>query len=541
MKSIFAKMGRAKYIVSALLAVAAVALPVAVIASFGPDRPTKAYVQGMRGFEYPVFNSITGVPGYGDERAFFTGAYPGGGSLTDPLAEVQQGDELVLQVLVHNNADPSLNDAPGQPGVALNTRVKIALPTGSTKNAQARAEISASNTNPLMVFDTLDFSGKNGESFELEYVRGSANVRGNNINMALPDDIVAGGTLVGSNVLDGKVKGCFGEEVLVTIKVKVKMPNYTIAKKVRFAGQGAADWKKSITAKPGDKVEWTVNFRNIGATQLKNVAMVDEVPAGITVVPSTIVQYDGNFPNGYTHSNTAIQANGRQININQGNHNPLAQSDINGGLLSTQVIFATTVDQLSATECGVKKLTNKAFITPEGYGSIFDTAEVLVDSGKTCVETPPIYDCTDLAITALGGRKYRFTVSTTAANGATVKDYNFNYGDTVTELKTSNTADHEYTKDGAFVAKVTVRFNTPTGEKSVDGVNCVKTVNVKVDENCPIVGKGHLPKNSPECKDTPVVTTVIPDTGTGNMIGLFAAVSAFSTMAYRFVVIRRFN
>ena len=136
MKRFFGRFStRAKIVAATAIAVIAIAVPAAVIAGFGPDRPTKVYNgPGTPGFDYPTFNSFTNVPGIGDERRFFTGMYPNGTVLTDPLAQVKQGDELTLQVYVHNGADPKYNES-GQ-GVARNTKVKVVLPNGAAKRSE---------------------------------------------------------------------------------------------------------------------------------------------------------------------------------------------------------------------------------------------------------------------------------------------------------------------------------------------------------------------------------------------------------------------
>ena len=87
---------RAK-VVAIATALVVLAVPAIAMATFGPDRPTKVYNgPGTVGFDHVTFNSFTNVPGIGDERAFFTGQYPGGTVVTDPLAEVKANDELTL-------------------------------------------------------------------------------------------------------------------------------------------------------------------------------------------------------------------------------------------------------------------------------------------------------------------------------------------------------------------------------------------------------------------------------------------------------------
>src|SRR5205085_2686497 len=101
-----------------------------------------------------------------------------------------------------------------------------------------KAFISADNAQPQQIFDTLDMSAANGGSFQLDPVANSVEVHGNYINKTglSTSALLGNGMLVGTNALDGKVKGCFQQEVVVVFKVKVKMPQYKIQKSVHVNG-----------------------------------------------------------------------------------------------------------------------------------------------------------------------------------------------------------------------------------------------------------------------------------------------------------------
>ena len=216
----------------------------AAIAGFGPDRPTKAYVQGMPGFDHVTFNSFTGVPNIGDERNFLTGKIAGAdGGFYDPMTKLRASDEVLVRVYVHNNADASLN-ASGQ-GIAKNTKVRVELPAAETvaQNQSAKAFISADNAQPLEIFDTLDMKTENNGGFAIKYVPGSAQVTSNEGTSAIADSIVAGGVNLGDE------EGCFEFVKLITFKVKVIVPDYTLEKTVRPNGSTSVnDWKETMAA-----------------------------------------------------------------------------------------------------------------------------------------------------------------------------------------------------------------------------------------------------------------------------------------------------
>ncbi len=515
---------RSKLAIGAALALVAIAIPAVVMAGFGPDRPTKVYTgPGTPGFDHVTFDSFTNVPGIGDERAFFTGAYPNGTVLTDPLAEVKDGDELTLQVLVHNNADASLNTVPdghgGFKGIAKNTMVRVALPTGSKASQQATAYISADNAQPQQIFDTMNFGSKDGSSFSLEYEKGSAHVRGNYINQALSDNIVSGGALVGTVAADGNVKGCFQQEVLVTLKVKVHIPKYTIQKEVRFKGQGPSDWKESVNAKVGDTLEWSIKFDNLGSEQLNNVIVLDQVPAGLNVVSQSVVLYNGNYPDGYTFPDSAIQANGRQINVNIGSYNQLDPSDQANGLVSAQVIFATKVAELSGDKCGTVGLTNQAWITPEGLSYIYDTASANVNSGKECQN--PTFVCKAVTVDKLDDRTVSVKVTPDfTGKDVSVESYTYNFGDGSTPKTTDQTPlKHTYAKDGTYHIVTSVNFLVKGQmHNGVTSDACAQNVTFSTETTPP---------------------SELPNTGAGNVVGIFTAVTVAGALAHRYWLNRR--
>lgn len=347
-----------------------------VLAAFGPDRETKVWTPQENGFQHVTFNSYTGVPeGIGDERDFFRGVQVGrDGNWIDPVTNVEQDAEIEAKIYIHNDADPLLNDAPGNPGIARNTNVRVALPTGEKQTQEAKSFIKADNATPREIFDTLTMTGANNGFFALERVANSAKIH--DVSGAATDltDAQENALFSEGGFTIGDVRGCFEFRKEITFRVKVKMPHYTVKKQVRFEGQTKADWKESVNAKAGQTLEWKIEFDNIGRTQLDNVVILDQLPEGLTVVPGSVRQVDGNFPlstGGYQHPDAdAIQNNGRQINVNIGKVNP--------GINSV-ILFKTTVNDV----CGTHKRLNTGYATPEGYSPVNDEAEVVVE-GKVC-------------------------------------------------------------------------------------------------------------------------------------------------------------
>lgn len=496
-----------KKLIAGLVGIAAIAgITSAAVAGFGPDRPTKSYEgPGTAGFDYPVFNSFVNVPEYGDERNFFTGKYPSGTFLTDPLAQVNQDDELTLQILVHNNADPKYN-ADGS-GYAKDTTVRVALPTGMAKNQTATAYIDASNTNPKQITDTLDFGAFNGGFFELDYVEGSAKVYGNYINTSVSDEIVTTGVKVGTRSLNGTVEGCFEEEVLVTLRVKVKMPHYTLKKEVRLDSESTSSYADTKNASMSDTLVWKMTFTNIGLTKLEDVKFIDPIPEHMSIIPGSIKVYNASNPSGYSVPDSAIQMSGRQIEMILGDY---AASG------NAYVYFKTKTDRNTSDMCGNVAQTNTAYVQPSGLIAISDSATVSVATGKTCSSTQPTYSCST-SVTKLGGREVRINTSTSTspAGSVSVKNYEYNFGDGTQKLLTDkNVVNHTYQTDGTYNISVVVTF-------TVNGLDKTAICSASVS---------FVP--------TP---PVLPNTGSSNLYGLFAGITVAGALVHRLWTVRKLS
>lgn len=386
MKNLFTRLPKKS--IGLAVVVATLGVTAATAYAWYPDRPTFTIKNPA---PYVTFDSITDNPNYGDERTFFdakNAANTNSGGYADKT-QVTDGETVLLRMYVHNDAASNLDSAKNDyKGIARNTNVRVYVPTATADALTANAYISASNANPGTVADSTELYAS--QPFSLSYVPGSA-VTYNNANpkgMALSDSIVSkNGAPIGFKKADGNFPGCFYYANIVTVKVKVHMqPEYKVNKEVRFLGQTAKDWKKSVEAKNGDTLQWSLEFTDNGGTKLNQVNLVDNLPAGLDVVPGTVVLYNGNYPNGYTFPANAVQQNGRQVNLNIGDYLPLSSADQAKGEVSAQVVLNTKVDD---KDCGTNTLTNKVFATPKGYGAIYSTASATVTNNAANCTTIP--------------------------------------------------------------------------------------------------------------------------------------------------------
>jgi len=135
----------------------------------------------------------------------------------------------------------------------------------------------------------------------------------------------------------------------------------------------------------------------------------------------------------------------------------------------------------------------------------------------------PQFSCTALDVVTSSGRKADATVRFTATGGASLNSVNFNWGDGSASTTTSQTsASHTYNQDGTFTIKSILTFNVGGGDKNIATDTCSKTVSF----------------TTPTTPQTPPTGGELPNTGPGNVVGLFAGVSAIAGAGHYFVARR---
>ncbi len=490
-------------------AVAAVSASAVTVAEFYPNRPTYDYNildQRVGSLNGPVFNSFINTPSYGDERAFLDARrsdQTASGSYKNVLEDVTGGSkEVVVRMYVHNNANQSTN-ASGL-GIARNTNVRIALPTAEASSLRARGYISASNA--AMVEDTVDFV--DNKAFKVEYIPGSAILYNNGPfknGTQLSDSIVStAGAPVGYDALNGNFPGCFDYEAVVQIRVKVVVkatPSVKFTKQVRMKGEST--WHKEVATKPGDTVEWLLTTQNTGPSNLNNIVTRDVLPPNVKLDSGSVKFITVN---GSTAQTDKPLFDG---GINVGNFAP------GGGFY---MMFSTKVEG-NFDPCEVR-VRNLGYVRSDQTPETQDTADVVI-TRQNCNPNKPVYTCDLLTASSLGDRKYSFTVKYTAVQ-AQLKSISYNFGDNSSpKLTDQTTVEHQYTQDGTYTTQASLVFTVNGKDETVVGSAC-KTA---VTTNKPV---------------TPTTPTVLPNTGPGSMVAIFAAVSAVGAAAH-YIFTHRIN
>ena len=113
-------------------------------------------------------------------------------------------------------------------------------------------------------------------------------------------------------------------KIKVTNKMKTENINFTVATKVRLAGDTDKTWKKSVDAKIGDKVEFQIVYKNTSDARQENVIVDDQLPSNLRYVPGSTWLANGNNPTGLTMNEDDVVKTGLLI----GHYNPGANAII---------------------------------------------------------------------------------------------------------------------------------------------------------------------------------------------------------------------
>ena len=500
---------------SAIVAILAAAIIVpATLFAWGPSRPTYTMAHPA---DHVTFDSITDNPNIGDERNFVGIRETGTTNQWSDNMTVQSGKEYTVRLYVHNNAASNLNL------IAKDVTAIVNLPTTTGKSIRVDGFIDSTNAAPKEVYDSATFNS--GTDFNLAYVKGSLIYENNVKTFTLPESIfTSAGAKLGYTSMNGQIPGCLQYAGYVSFNVKPQFaptPSSAFTMSKLVSQHSANKWVKNYTAKAGETVDYLIQYKNTGNVQQDGVTIRDTLPAGETYVTGSTIFATSKNPTGTKASDNI--ANGTGINI--------GSYSAGGGAWAEFSAKVADNDQLP--NCGDNTLVNTAKVTTGG-GSISDTANVVVN--KECKPpVNPVYTCDALTAELVSDNTYKFNGKATAENGATVKNYKFDFGDNASQTVT-NPVDvmHTYaTKDATYTANLNVTFNVDGKEKTVTSNACKVQITVSKPpvKEC----KPGIPEGDVRCTETPVtpVTPVtpseLPTTGAGADISAFLGLGSLVT------------
>lgn len=358
----FIRNASARVVALSALAVATVAVPATLLA-WGPERPTYTVNHPA---DHVTFNSITDNPNIGDERNFVGIRENGTTGKWQDTQTVTPGKEYVVRLYIHNNAAENLKL------VANNVTAKVNLPTVTAKSIEVQGFINSTNASPKEVYDHATFNA--AENFNLAVVPGSMkyynNANGN--GFSLPETLFTStGAKLGYDKMDGNIPGCFQYAGYLTFIVKPQFAakqDFTMNKLVSKHGENK--WVDNYAAKPGETVDYLLEYKNTGNAQQDNVTFRDTLPADQTYVAGSTVFGNSKFPNGNKATDDITG-----VGVNVGSYAAGANAWL---LFSAKVAANGDLDK-----CGPNTMTNTAKVSAAGT-SKSDTAVVTVN--KECVQ-----------------------------------------------------------------------------------------------------------------------------------------------------------
>lgn len=507
---------------------AAIVIPTAALA-WGPNRPTFTMESPA---PYVTFNSITNNAKVGDERNFLRIRESGTSEYINQV-NFEPGKVYDVSLYYHNNAATRLN-ASGE-GIAKDATVKVEMPYVITAgvNAALTSTITASNSNPLSVWDEAYGKNNTGAEIALRYVSGSAKFVSNGaINgQSVPDTLFTTGAKLGFDSQNGTVPGCNEFSGYINYQIRIDQPNYDV-KKVVSVDNGST-WVENAKVQPGSTVVYGISYQNTGTNQQDNVMVRDILPAGVSYVADSTYLQNSVTGGAFKKASDGITTVGYNAGSYQAKGNVFFK-------------FSAKVPTKEQLKCGTNTFVNTARVTANG-GYKEDTATVTVDN-----ECKPVvkYTCDALSTKVISRTEFQFTTRYTAENATfksvtyTIKDASGKVVDTKTS--TGTTLNYTQTTAGKYTVQAAVTFTVDGQDKTVTSEGCKGAFEVPKTPGditvCELATKkivtikesdfdsSKYSKNLDDCKETPPVTPPeLPHTGAGD--GIVAALGLGSIVA----------
>ena len=416
-------------------------------------------------------------------------------------------NEVVKAQVIYDN-----NEAPSSTKVATNVHVKFTVPTTPGVTQTITTRTSADNVTTVNGSASVKLDGSDAY---LQYIPGTAvwkhaaSANGPmTVEQKISDDVVTSAN--GVNL--GNENPC--QAGSVTIQIGVMVPGVSVHKYVRAIG--ATNWVTSMDAKAGDTVQYLIAYKNIGNTNENNVVVRDNLPPNTKLVPGTTYLRNSVYSTGLGKLSSSDAVTGNGINITD--YAP-------GG--AAYVTFNVTMPGADKLTCGNNTFRNVGVVDWNG-GEYFNTADVNIN--KTCVATPT-YSCDVFDVTADNASK-TVTVSNfkqSTSNGATFKNAVISWGDNSSALTTNTVVgqSHSYAANGTYVLTATAHFTVNGQDVTAPTTKCTRTVAFSSTQP-PVI----------TTPSTPAPVALV-NTGPGEVVGLFAAVSVLGAFAHRMFLARR--
>lgn len=334
---------------------------------------------------------------------------------------------------------------------------------------------------------------------------------------------------------------------VVTPVVTPPKPDYTILKEV--AVKGTSSYAKSIDVNYGTHVVYRITVSSTGAVPVQGIAVNDYLPYNVQYVANTLKE-DG------TSLGTAFFNSGRRItSLDNGASTFFTYEVIVGPSDTAQTCKLETIKNVASVSQIVgqgsvvngvvpqplitkdstatvnKTCTTPTVVTPPPVAKPLVVTSTYTPPPVVAVVTPPpttptvVATCTNLTLLTSTSNQRLVTASVayTASTGVALTNVKFDWNDGyLTNNGVATSAQHTYAAIGTYIVTATLSFSN--GSTALPASSCQASVTFSAVAP-PVI--------------TPIVPTVLPNTGPGSTFALFAGVSAIGTLGYRLFLGRR--
>ncbi len=329
---------------------------------WGPERPTYVWKKPA---DHPTFNSMTDNPSIGDERNFVRLKKVGTEDKYLDGVDLEVGAEYEVAIFYHNNASAGLNGT-GR-ALAENVRLRVEQPelVREGQAAEIKGIISSTNATPKEVWDTAYARAKT--TVLMRYVANSATIHnaGNANGKILSSEAMFGkdgAKLAHSTKYWGYIPGCNEYAGYVTYRFKVDKPGFSISKTV--SKDKEQNYVENITVKPGDVLDFKIDYKNTGTTIQQDIKAYDHMPEGLEYVSGTTFMKASFNKEGNFVSDKLFNGG-----INLGDTRPKDEISL--------TYKVEVKDDKKLFPCGEKKIYNNASIATND-GTSYDKVEITV-------------------------------------------------------------------------------------------------------------------------------------------------------------------
>lgn len=323
---------------------------------------------------YTTFNSMTDNPSLGYETNFVRIREAGTENVYADDVTLEVGKEYEVFMYYHNNGAANYQAAV----MAYNTRIKANFPTKLEKNQAGEVKgtiywTNSAATETKNVWDTAYMHANT--TVYLSYVPNSAVLHNGSTGQYKTD-----GALLDSESLFGDgakvaydsrywgiIPGCNEYAGYVTYRIKVDQPGWYTSKTV--SAEDADDYNETMTAAPGDVLDFKISYKNTGTTWQTAVTVHDQMPEGLEYVQGSTFAVTPAVPSGVKVADKLFEDSG--LNIGDFNAGQEATITYKGRLTTDETIFA----------CGETTIYNNAWLVTEN-GTQYDKVKIVVK--RTC-------------------------------------------------------------------------------------------------------------------------------------------------------------